>query len=105
MPEVARLGDTMSCGDVIAQGSGNVFAEGMPITRLTSDLTVGHCFLPATILAGPSNQQTVFVNGIEIAIKTDIINNAMHFCIVPPAIHPGPPATVAVAAATVFAYS
>ena len=106
MPEVARLGDMLEppCGDIITEGSGNVFAEGMPVTRLDSDKTAGHCFVASTILPGPSgvNVGTVFVNGIEIAIVGDEINNATHLCNGVP--HPGPPAQVIIGAATVFAY-
>ena len=86
MPEIAREGDPISCGDIINEGSGNVFAEGMPITRITSDLTAGHCFAPTQIETGST---TVFVNGKGVARKTDPIVQATHFCVVPPNNHPG----------------
>ena len=97
MPEIARLGDPISCGDIINEGSGDVFAEGMPVTRIQKDLTAGHCFLPTKIETGSS---TVFVNNIAVARKTDPIVQATHFCIVPPNNHPG---TIAAGASKVFA--
>lgn len=110
MTNVARLSDSMSCGDVINEGSGNVFAEGLPVSRIDKDLTAGHCFAPATILVGSSNQSTVFVNNIPVVIKTDLIDNAVHKC--PPvtgAPHPPLPPCgvpcVITGAATVFAYA
>lgn len=66
MPAVMRIGDPISCGDTMAQGSANVFANGIPICRVGADQTTGHgpppCFWPAVpIIAGSPN---VFVNGI-----------------------------------------
>lgn len=69
MPAVARLGDPISCGDVIANGSGNVFANGMPITRV-GDNTAGHCFPPVPVQGGSGS---VFVNGIPVARVGDPI--------------------------------
>lgn len=65
MAAVARLGDPISCGDVIAGGSGNVFANGMPVTRVGPDLTAGHCFPAVPILIG---SPTVNVNGLPVAV-------------------------------------
>lgn len=100
MPEVARLGDPISCGDVLAEGSGDVFAEGMPVTRVTTDHTAGHCFAPTVIASGSG---TVFVNNDPVARLGDPINSGIHLCAGYP--HPGPPATIASAAGTVYADS
>lgn len=70
MPAVARLGDPVDCGDTIGQGSGNVFVNGLPMTRTASDLTVGHCYSPTTII---SSSPTVITNNIEIALVGDAI--------------------------------
>lgn len=75
MPAQARLGDPISCGDTIAQGSGNVFANGMPTTRINSDLTAGHCFPPVPIISGSPN---VFANNIAVARVSDPIQ--VHCC-------------------------
>ena len=60
MPAAARIGDSVSCGDTVAQGSPNVFVNGIPWTRVGVDLTAGHCWSPTTLISGASN---VFVNG------------------------------------------
>jgi len=41
MPAVGRIGDAFTDNDVVASGSGNVFVNNIPITRL-SDTTSGH---------------------------------------------------------------
>lgn len=70
MPATARLGDPISCGDTIGQGSGNVFINGLPATRTDSDLTAGHCFEPTKIV---SSSPTVQANAKEIALVGDAI--------------------------------
>ena len=65
---VVRIGDSVSCGDNSAQGSGNVFANGMPVTHEGRKQTTGHgCFAP-TVFIGPWSK-TVFVNNKTVAIK------------------------------------
>lgn len=91
MTEVARLSDSLQCGDVINEGSGNVFVNGLPIARLDKDKTAGHCYLPTVLKQSPGNAGTVFANGEEVAMKDDWIDLAAHFCGAPPNIHPGPP--------------
>lgn len=59
MPAAVRLGDPVSCGDTMAQGSGNVFVNGMPFSRQGIDLTAGHCFPPVPVVSG---SPSVFVN-------------------------------------------
>jgi uncharacterized Zn-binding protein involved in type VI secretion len=70
MPAVARIGDPISCGDTIANGSGNVFANGMPVSRVGIDVTAGHCFPPVPLVSGAS---TVFVNNIAVGRVGDPI--------------------------------
>jgi uncharacterized Zn-binding protein involved in type VI secretion len=70
MSGVARIGDPISCGDVEAGGSGNVFANGMPVTRVGPDMTAGHCWSPTPIASGSA---TVFVNNLPVARKDDPI--------------------------------
>lgn len=59
MAAIVRLGDPISCGDIMGQGSGNVFANGSAVSRMNVDLTVGHCFSPVPIISASPN---VFVN-------------------------------------------
>jgi uncharacterized Zn-binding protein involved in type VI secretion len=62
MPAAIRIGDPISCGDTMAQGSGNVFVNGIPFSRRGIDLTAGHCFPPVPIIAASPN---VFVNNAQ----------------------------------------
>lgn len=84
MPAVARIGDPFSTGhpcdgsSVIAAGSGNVFAEGIGVSRL-GDISASHAILVGGIcvphavpIAGGSG--TVFVNGIPCARVGDAID-------------------------------
>ncbi len=65
---VVRIGDSVSCGDHSREGSGNVFANGLPITHRGKRTTLGHkCFVP-TVFIGPWTR-TVFVNGQPVALK------------------------------------
>lgn len=82
MPALCRIGDPISCGDTEAQGSGNVFANGMPVTRVGPDLTAGHCYNPTPIASGSG---TVFVNNLPVARVGDPI--VVHCC--PPRCHGG----------------
>lgn len=66
MPEIGRIGDPTTDGDTVAQGSGNVFAGGMPVTRVNPDFTAGHsCYPPTTFSAGST---TVFCNNLSIVV-------------------------------------
>ncbi len=95
MPAVARIGDAISCGDNIAEGSGDVFSNGIPVTRVGPDSTAGHCFLPTKIAAGSS---TVFINGSPVARTGDPI--VAHTCPPPPVTHGG---SIGVGSPDVFA--
>lgn len=68
MGNVVRLGDKVSCGDTAAQGSGTVFANGMPITTQGRKATLGHGGFPPSTLIGPWSS-TVFVNNQAVALK------------------------------------
>ncbi len=65
---VVRIGDKVSCGDNSAQGSSNVYANGMPITHQGRRRTTGHGCFPPTVFVGPWTN-TVFVNGQPVALK------------------------------------
>jgi len=68
MGNVVRIGDSVSCGDHAAEGSSNVFADGMPITHEGKKSTTGHgCFPPTVFVSGWSS--TVFVNNQKVALK------------------------------------
>lgn len=65
---VVRIGDKVSCGDNSAQGSGNVFANGMPVTHQGRRRTTGHGCFPPTVFIGPWTK-TIFVNNQPVALK------------------------------------
>lgn len=82
---VARISDTFTDTDVIKEGSGNVFANNIPVARL-GDITTGHTlhghtFYPSVPINTGSG--SVFVNYIPIARLTD---THMVHCDTP---HPG----------------
>ena len=67
MGNVVRIGDSVSCGDHSAAGSGNVFSNGMPITHAGARNTTGHgCYPPTVFVGGWSS--TVFVNNQPVAL-------------------------------------
>lgn len=68
MGNVIRLGDKVDCGDFVAQGSSNVFVDGMPVTHSNKKRTVGHGCFPPTELTGPW-ASTVFVNNNPVGLK------------------------------------
>lgn len=70
MTAAARIGDPITCGDVIAAGSGTVFVNGMPLTRV-GDSTAGHPCGPATTMANGS--PSVFANGVAVCRVGDSI--------------------------------
>jgi hypothetical protein len=78
MGNVVRIGDGVSCGDFSAQGSDNVFANGMPITHMGQRMTTGHyCFPPSVFISNFSN--TVFVNKQPVALKNKT-RIMLHIC-------------------------
>ena len=67
MGNIIRIGDSVTCGDHVAEGSSNVFANGMPISTAAKKTTTGHgCFPPSVLTGGFTS--TVFVNGSPVAI-------------------------------------
>lgn len=63
MLQVVRIGDPISCGDSMANGSPTVYANSIPVSRLGVDLTAGHCFSPTPINAASI---TVYANNIPV---------------------------------------
>lgn len=76
MTGIARIGDTLSDGDHIAQGSPDFFVNNKPVA-LKGHLTTGHgCFVPSIITDPVSS--TFFVNGIPVAFAGS--TNVPHVC-------------------------
>lgn len=84
MPAVARIGDPFSTGhpcdgsSVIAEGSPNVYANGIPVSRL-GDLSASHLILVGDVCvphAVPiaSASSSVFANSIQLARVGDSID-------------------------------
>lgn len=89
MGNVVRIGDSVSCGDHAAQGSGNVFAGGMPITTQNTPATTGHGCNPPTVFSSGFSS-TVFVNNAPVALKNKTMITP-HSCGGTP--HPGTAST------------
>jgi uncharacterized Zn-binding protein involved in type VI secretion len=68
MSNTVRIGDSVSCGDHAAEGSSNVFANGLPITHAGKKKTTGHGCFPPTVFSGGWSS-TVFVNNQVVALK------------------------------------
>jgi cell wall-associated NlpC family hydrolase len=75
MPAVIRIVDPIDCGDSMGNGSPNVFANNIPVSRLGVDLTAGHCYSPTPIIAASPN---VYVNNIPVNRVGDPIQT--HCC-------------------------
>jgi len=76
MTQIARIGDPVSCGDTVAQGSGNVFSNGLPVSRKDVDFTAGHgCNPPINF---PGGSPTVFANNLPVLRVGD--NHNTHAC-------------------------
>lgn len=84
MPAVARIGDPFSTGHLcdvtstIAEGSGTVFANGIPVSRV-GDASVVHEILEGAVCvphtaAIAAGSGTVFANGIPLARVGDAID-------------------------------
>lgn len=65
MPAIIRIGDPVACGDSMGEGSGNVFANNIPVSRVGVDKTVGHPppHGPTPVISGSPN---VYVNNISV---------------------------------------
>ena len=68
MGNVVRVADNISCGDHVAQGSDNVFANNMPISNEGKKKTTGHGKYAPTEFMGPYSK-TVFVNNKPVVLK------------------------------------
>jgi uncharacterized Zn-binding protein involved in type VI secretion len=75
MPAVIRIGDPISCGDVMGNGSMNVYVNNIPVSRMGIDLTAGLCFSPTPISSASPN---VFINSIPVNRVGDPI--VVHCC-------------------------
>ena len=95
MPTACRIGDPISCGDTMAQGSPDVFCNGLPWTRVGPDRTAGHCYGSTPLASGSPN---VFINGLPAGRQGDPI--VEHTCSPIPSTHGG---SVAVGSPDVFA--
>ena len=85
MPAIARIGDKISCGDTIGEGSSNVFANGIPVMREVIDQTTGHgCWPPTFVIPGSPN---VFINNRKVVRVGDPI--VPHTCPTIPETHGG----------------
>jgi uncharacterized Zn-binding protein involved in type VI secretion len=76
MTDVARIGDPIGCGATCATGSGNVFANGIPVTRVSDSTTGDPCKAPPTTITTGSS--TVTANGLPLASVGSAI--ASHAC-------------------------
>lgn len=81
MGNVARVGDSISCGDHLAQGSSDVFCNGMPVTHKGTPQTTGHGCYPKTVIENGWSS-TVFVNSQPVALvgKTEIKEHCCGEC-------------------------
>jgi uncharacterized Zn-binding protein involved in type VI secretion len=68
MSNTVRIGDSVSCGDHAAEGSSNVFANGIPITHAGKKTTTGHGCFPPTVFSGGWSK-SVFINNQVVALK------------------------------------
>lgn len=66
MTVMARLGDTISCGDIIAEGCKTVFIDNLPVV-LQGCKTTGHDLFPPSAISGPCTS-TCFINDIPVAL-------------------------------------
>ena len=65
MPGAARIGDPLTCGDFIAQGSSDFYVNNKPISLL-GHATTGHgCFIPSKLVQKVA--VTFFVNNKPVA--------------------------------------
>ncbi len=78
MAEVATIANLITCGSFTAEGSTDVYYNGMPVTTAGTPSTTGHGCFPGSVLIGPWSQ-TVFVNGHPVALR-GVTAMAPHKC-------------------------
>ena len=61
MATIVKVGDPVSCGDQLAEGSPDVKVHNQPVGRVGIDLTAGHCFLPTNVPSDGGSK--VYING------------------------------------------
>jgi len=75
MPALIRIGDPVTCGDTMGNGSPNVYANNNAVSRVGIDLTAGHCYNPTPVSTGSPD---VFVNNASVDRVSDPI--IQHSC-------------------------
>lgn len=78
MPKITRVADPVSCGDHLAEGSPDVFANNLPVVRL-NDPTTGHGCFPSTVII--STVKTVYANNILVS-AVGVSNIETHCCVI-----------------------
>lgn len=73
MSGVGIIASPISCGSFIAEGSGDVFINGMPVSISSKPMVTGHGPFPPSVLIGPFSE-SVFVNDSPVSLvgKTKI---------------------------------
>lgn len=66
MTVMAKIGDTISCGDVIAEGCKSVYIDNLPVV-VRGCRTTGHDLYPPSVIDGPCTSQC-FINDIPVAL-------------------------------------
>lgn len=66
MTVMAKIGDTVSCGDIIAEGCSSVYIDNLPVA-LRGSRTTGHDAYPPSVIDGPCTTQC-FINDIPVAL-------------------------------------
>lgn len=87
MPAVAGIGDTISCGDTLPNGSDDVFVNDNGIVRLGDQTAghtpIGHGFYPPTAVVNGSgsvfvNNRPVVWDGATISVHKDPPHDNSH---------------------------
>jgi uncharacterized Zn-binding protein involved in type VI secretion len=68
MGAIQKVGDPISCGDAHAEGSHNVYINGVSVAR-AGDLSTGHSSFPPT--PAIEGSASVFVNGLPVVRNGD----------------------------------
>ena len=79
MKGIGCISNSLTDGDTVAKGSGNVFADFLPVSVDTDPTTVHGCFPPTVMIATTG---TVFVNNKPVLRHGD--SNQPHTCVSPP---------------------
>lgn len=66
MTVMAKIGDAISCGDIIAEGCNSLYIDNLPVA-LRGSRTTGHDAYPPSVIDGPCTA-TCFINDIPVAL-------------------------------------